>query len=83
MSAASKKVPAFLGHGTADSTVQLKAGKNCAAMLQNSGVSVQFRQYKYMQHSVCAQELEDVVAFIRTCLGVSVNGNVKTKAKTS
>lgn len=51
--------PVFFGHGIQDPVVPFAAGRQSAALLQQLGFDVSFREYP-MPHSVCAEEIRDL-----------------------
>jgi phospholipase/carboxylesterase len=64
---ANKEVPIFLGHGIADTMVPLSLGTASRDQLLKLGYDVDWHQYP-MPHSVCAEELEDVSAWLTRVL---------------
>ena len=60
-------VPIFLGHGVADNIVPLPLGIASRDRLLKLGYDVDWHQYP-MPHSVCAEELEDVSAWLSRVL---------------
>ena len=65
--AANKDVPIFLGHGIADNIVPLPLGIASRDRLLKLGYDVDWHQYP-MPHSVCAEELEDISAWLARVL---------------
>lgn len=65
--AASADVPIFLGHGTADDIVPIKAGLAARDALTALGCKVEWHQYP-MPHSVHPNELADIGAWFRRIL---------------
>jgi phospholipase/carboxylesterase len=65
--AANRNVPIFLGHGVADTMVPLSLGIASRDHLLKLGYDVDWHQYP-MPHSVCAEELEDVGAWLTRVL---------------
>ena len=65
--AANNDVPVFLGHGIADNIVPLPLGIASRDRLLKLGYGVDWHQYP-MQHSVCAEELEDISAWLTRVL---------------
>lgn len=68
-------VPIFLGHGTADGVVPFRWGQECYSVLQQNNFIVRFKTYSGMDHSVCADELEDIANFIEDCLLNRIKAN--------
>ncbi len=62
--AASTSVPIFMGHGIADNIVPLALGTMSRDTLSKLGYEVEWHQYP-MPHSVCAEELADVSAWLK------------------
>ena len=62
-----KSVPIFMAHGVFDPVVPLVMGAGSMTFLIGAGYAVDWRQYP-MQHSVCAQEIEDIGVWLRKIL---------------
>ncbi|KAJ1999442.1 hypothetical protein GGI04_004570 [Coemansia thaxteri] len=62
---ASKSVPIFQAHGSADETVLYQYGEMTSKMLQEVGYSVDFRTYNHMGHSTCEDELLHLQLFLK------------------
>ena len=67
-SPASQATPIFMAHGIYDAVIPAQVGQDSARYLEQQGYGVRWHSY-YMQHSVCAEELADIRAFITTALG--------------
>jgi phospholipase/carboxylesterase len=65
--AASNSVPVFMGHGITDNIVPLALGKMSRDTLIKLGYEVDWHQYT-MPHSVCAEELADIGAWLKRVL---------------
>ena len=65
--AASADEPIFLGHGTADDVVPIKAGLAARDALTKLGCKVEWHQYP-MAHSVHPNEIADIGAWFRRVL---------------
>jgi phospholipase/carboxylesterase len=65
--AASNPVPIFMGHGIADDIVPLPRGTMARDALIKLGYEVEWHQYP-MPHSVCAEELADISAWLKRVL---------------
>ena len=65
--AANNDVPIFLGHGIADNIVPLPLGIASRDRLLKLGYDVAWHQYP-MPHSVCAEELDDISAWLSRVL---------------
>lgn len=61
-------VPIFLAHGTADPIVPHARGAASRDRLRALGYTVEWHEYP-MAHSVCAEEIEAIAAFLRRVLG--------------
>lgn len=57
----------FIAHGTTDPVVPNAMGRNSAAMLERLGYHVEWHEYP-MPHSVCAEEIADISAWLRRVL---------------
>lgn len=68
---ANARTPIFLAHGTFDPVVALPRAQASLAHLQSLGYDVQWHTYP-MPHSVCAPEISDIAAFLRTVLTTGV-----------
>jgi len=64
---ANRDLPIFMAHGTLDPVVPLALGRLSRARLETHGYRVEWHEYG-MPHSVCAEEIADLAAFIRTVL---------------
>ncbi len=62
-SAANKGAPVFMAHGLFDPVVPLMMGAGSMTFLTGLGYSVEWHQYP-MQHSVCAEEIQDIGAWL-------------------
>ena len=65
--AGSAQVPIFLAHGIQDPVVPLARGSASRDALQTAGYTVEWREYP-MPHSVCAEEIRDIAAFMKRVL---------------
>ncbi|KAF8504225.1 Phospholipase/carboxylesterase/thioesterase [Gautieria morchelliformis] len=75
-----KKLPIFMGHGTADPMVALRFGKGSADYLKDqlgfltvdssqiAGPGVRFEQYERMGHSTSPEELDHLGAWLKVVL---------------
>ncbi len=74
----SKTTRIFAGHGDADPLISIDLASSSIDKLQSLGVSgrffpiltisVDFKTYHGMKHSVCQQELQDLANFIATTM---------------
>jgi phospholipase/carboxylesterase len=65
--AANHATSIFLGHGTQDPMVSPMLGEETRRLLEKEGYSVEWHAYP-MPHSVCAQEVADIAAWLRRVL---------------
>ncbi|KAJ2104430.1 hypothetical protein IW146_008649 [Coemansia sp. RSA 922] len=65
MTDASKKVPIFQAHGTADEVVLYQYGEMTSKELVKRGYNVDFRSYNHMGHSTCEDELLHLQMFLK------------------
>ena len=65
--AGSKGVPVFLAHGTQDPVVPLARGAASRDALKAAGYAVEWHDYP-MPHSVSAEEIRDIAAFMQRVL---------------
>jgi predicted esterase len=63
-----KKTPAYVGHGTADEVVKLKAGVLTDKILTENEIPHEFKQFPRMGHSACPQEMRDLAQFLSSRL---------------
>ncbi len=66
-SAANGDLPIFMAHGQYDDMIPLARAEQSRRMLERLGYPVQWRTYP-MPHSVCAEEVADMSAFLLTIL---------------
>ncbi|MCC7396746.1 MAG: dienelactone hydrolase family protein [Planctomycetes bacterium] len=66
-SAANRRLPILMAHGSLDDVVPLARGEAARAALTQRGWPVQFHSWP-MQHAVCLEEIEAVATFLRTTL---------------
>jgi phospholipase/carboxylesterase len=62
---ANQTTPIFLAHGTSDPLVPLRLGERTRDVLVQAGCSVTWRTYP-MAHQVCAAEIADIAAWLKT-----------------
>jgi len=60
---ANKSMPILVGHGTRDQVVPPDLARQAMEHLEQQGFSCSYKQYG-MEHSVCAEEIDDIAAFI-------------------
>ena len=67
-SAANRDVPIFMAHGEADPVVAIERGLASRELLLSLGHAVDWHRYA-MEHSVCAEEVADLNAWLLKVLG--------------
>lgn len=65
--AANQATPIFMAHGSLDAVVEPHLGEVTRALLAASGYSIEWHSYP-MGHSVCAEELTAIAAFLQRVL---------------
>ena len=65
--ATNQTTPIFMAHGLLDAVIEPQLGEESRALLVASGYSVEWHGYP-MGHSVCAEELAAIAAFLRRVL---------------
>ena len=68
-SVANRDVPIYMAHGSYDPIVPLARAEESRALLQSFGYAVQWREFP-MPHSVCAEEVAEIGAWLSKVLGV-------------
>jgi phospholipase/carboxylesterase len=68
--AANRDVPIFMAHGTYDDLIPLARARAAHDVLVRLGFTVEWHEYP-MSHSVCAEEIADISAWLSTVLGKS------------
>lgn len=63
----SAQVPVFIAHGSSDPVVPLARGAAARDQLKQLGYAVEWHEYP-MPHSVCAEEIEHIAAFLQRVL---------------
>jgi len=63
-SAANRKTPILMCHGTQDTVVPLQLGELSREVLTGLGYAVEWRTYP-MPHSVCVEEINDISAWLQ------------------
>mgnify|MGYP001607335409 CR=1 FL=1 len=64
MHASAKATPIFMAHGRSDNVVSYALGEKSKDTLLALGCAVEWHEYN-MQHSVCAQEISDIAAWLK------------------
>lgn len=66
-SLANRDLPIFIAHGTDDPLIPVARGRDACSRLRESGYRVDWHEYP-MPHSVCAEEIRDIGAWLRSVL---------------
>jgi phospholipase/carboxylesterase len=66
-SAANRKLPIFMAHGSFDPVIPLARAQESGQLLQSLGYALEWREYS-MPHSVCPEELADIGAWLKKIL---------------
>ena len=64
-----QSVPVFMAHGLSDEVVQLRYGEQSRAVLEASGVPLEWHTYP-ISHSVSAEEVGDISAWLKRQFGM-------------
>ncbi|MGL4230083.1 MAG: alpha/beta hydrolase [Casimicrobium sp.] len=67
---ANKSTPIFYAHGSVDPVIPISLAKRSKAELENHGYQVEWHEYG-MPHSVCAEEVDDIAAFLKRVLAIA------------
>jgi phospholipase/carboxylesterase len=63
MAEATRNVPIFMAHGLHDNVIPLARAEQSRKILADAGYGVEWHTYP-MQHSVCAEEIAHIAAFL-------------------
>src|SRR5207245_4653500 len=66
-SAANRGVPIFMAHGLYDPLIPIERAQMSRKLLESAGYRVEWHEYP-MEHSVCAEEIADVSAWLQRAL---------------
>ena len=66
-SAANRGVPIFMAHGLYDPLIPIEHAQMSRKLLESAGYRVEWHEYP-MEHSVCAEEIADVSAWLQRAL---------------
>ena len=66
-SAANRSLPIFMAHGSTDSVISIALAKLSKGRLETHGYKIDWHEYA-MPHSVCAEEIADISAFLKRTL---------------
>ena len=62
-SPANQDIPIFMAHGEYDDIIPLRRAQESRKLLAAAGYNVEWHEYP-MPHSVCAEEIADIAAFL-------------------
>ncbi len=68
--AANQQTPIFMAHGRGDSVVQINRAEASRDLLIELGYAIEWHEYM-MQHSVCAEEIDDISQWLQRVLNAS------------
>ncbi|MGZ5104938.1 MAG: alpha/beta hydrolase [Usitatibacter sp.] len=71
-SAANKSTPIFMGHGTQDPVIPIQLAQRSQEALRMRGYDLEWHTYP-MPHSVCAEEVQDLAAFLAKVYGAATS----------
>jgi len=64
---ANQHIPIFMAHGRGDNVVQINRAEASRDVLQQLGYTIEWHEYM-MQHSVCAEEVDDISRWLQHVL---------------
>lgn len=64
---ANADLPIAIFHGSADPLLPISLARSSRRQLEHLGLNPEFHSY-YMGHEVCGEEINDIAAFIKSCL---------------
>lgn len=64
---ANHETPIFMAHGRGDQVIPIDRAEKSRDLLQSLGYSIEWHEY-LMQHSVCAEEIDDISAWLQRIL---------------
>lgn len=64
-----REIPLFMVHGSLDPVIPVALAKLSKARLETHGYRVEWHEYG-MPHSVCAEEIDDIAAFLKRVLAL-------------
>lgn len=68
-STSNRNLPIFYAHGSTDTVISIALAKQSKSRLETHGYKVEWHEYA-MPHSVCAQEIDDIAAFLKRVLTI-------------
>jgi phospholipase/carboxylesterase len=69
-STANRNLPIFMVHGSIDPVIPIALAKLSKSRLETHGYKIEWHEYG-MPHSVCAEEIDDIAAFLKRVLSVA------------
>ena len=69
-SSCNRDIPILMVHGSADPVIPIALAKLSKARLETHGYKINWHEYG-MPHSVCAEEVEDIAAFLKRVLSLA------------
>ena len=63
-SAANQQTPIFMAHGRGDNVVLINRAEASRELLSSLGYAIEWHEYM-MPHSVCAEEIDDISAWLK------------------
>ena len=69
-SSSNRQIPILMVHGATDPVIPIALAKLSKARLETHGYKIDWHEYG-MPHSVCAEEIEDIAAFLKRVLSLA------------
>lgn len=69
-SSSNRNLPIFMVHGTMDQVIPIALAKRSKSRLETHGYKIDWHEYG-MPHSVCAEEIDDIAAFLKRVLAIA------------
>lgn len=69
-SSSNRNLPIFMVHGTMDQVIPIALAKRSKSRLETHGYKIDWHEYG-MPHSVCAEEIDDIAAFVKRVLAIA------------
>jgi phospholipase/carboxylesterase len=69
-SSCNRDIPILMVHGSLDPVIPIALAKLSKARLETHGYKINWHEYG-MPHSVCAEEVEDIAAFLKRVLALA------------
>ena len=67
---ANRNIPIFMAHGSMDPVIPVALAKLSKGRIETHGYALEWHEYG-MPHSVCAEEVEDISAFLKRVLALT------------